>query len=287
MHEFLSHHLVEPNTLSTVVIDEVNSLVKSSGGNEYHIVNGIPVVIDTSTKEAQHVRHYTTDAEQFDYFEERDAATEHDEERLRQTILRRVDKYTQSVLDVGCGRAWVARALCPRGVFVCSMDVSTTNPRKALEIYPFSNHAALVADAYALPFRDGTFDCVIGSEIIEHVPDPAGFVKELLRVVKRGGKLIVSTPYKEKIKYVLCIHCNQKTPLHAHIHSFDERVLKLLNDRDDISYSWETLGNKVLLFARTYIALKYLPYPLWRLLDTLANLIINKRLHIVVEWTRD
>ena len=111
----------------------------------------------------------------------------------------------------------------PKGVNVYSLDISETNPAKAVKLYPLENHFAIAADSFHLPFTDGSFDCVIASEIIEHIVDPAKFIKELFRVVKKGGQLIITTPYKEKIIYYLCIHCNNKTPAHAHIHSFDEK----------------------------------------------------------------
>jgi hypothetical protein len=48
---------------------------------------------------------------------------------------------------------------------------------------------------------------------------------EMWRVVRPGGRVLISTPYRERIRYVLCIHCNQPTPIHAHLNSFDEHRL--------------------------------------------------------------
>jgi len=45
-----------------------------------------------------------------------------------------------------------------------------------------------------LPFRDGEFDAVLCFETVEHMPEPAAFVKELARVVKPGGRLLLTTP---------------------------------------------------------------------------------------------
>jgi ubiquinone/menaquinone biosynthesis C-methylase UbiE len=109
---------------------------------------------------------------------------------------------------------------------------------------------------------------VIASEIIEHVFDPSAFVKELFRVVKKGGSLVVTTPYKEKIIYYLCVHCNQKTPANAHIHSFDEMKLEGLYSGNDLeSFKYETFGNKVLIFLRSYIILEFFPFWLWKIKD--------------------
>ncbi|MEI7652774.1 MAG: class I SAM-dependent methyltransferase [bacterium] len=45
-----------------------------------------------------------------------------------------------------------------------------------------------------LPFEDGTFNCVIAGEIIEHLYDVNSFIKEIHRVLKPGGQLIITTP---------------------------------------------------------------------------------------------
>ena len=49
-------------------------------------------------------------------------------------------------------------------------------------------------DGLPLPFRDGEFDAVLCFETVEHMPEPAAFVKELARVVKSGGRLLLTTP---------------------------------------------------------------------------------------------
>ena len=181
-----------------------------------------------------YTEHYEKDASEFDYFEKRKGATAHDERRVREFIISKVGKNVNSILDVGCGRAWVADHFLRKGVKVYSLDISITNPAKAVKLYPSENHSGIVADSFRLPFADNSFDCVIASEIIEHVINPAEFIKELFRVVKKGGELIITTPYKEKIQYYLCIHCNKKTPANAHLHSFDEKILEGLYKGDEI-----------------------------------------------------
>jgi len=232
----------------------------------------------------RYAEHYKKDADEFDYFEERNGATEHDERRLREYIIPLIPDSADTILDVGCGSAWIAKNMLPKKKKVISLDISVTNPQKALSIYPSLNHSGLTADSFTLPFKDNTFDCIVASEIIEHVVSPADFVKELLRVLKPSGKLIISTPYKEKIQYVLCIHCNKTTPLHSHIHSFDEKML--MSYPVNCKTILHKTGNKALLHLRTYILLKYLPFKLWNITDKLANAIIPKQAHIIAEYKK-
>ncbi len=161
--------------------------------------------------------HYQTDAEVFDYFAGwEDPAAVHENRRLHETILHQQPAQVKRVLDVGCGAAWVAAHFADQGVEVYSMDVSTINPKRALEKHPFQGHLGVVADVFHLPFQEGVFDLIIASEIIEHVPDPKQFLAQLLPALAPGGKLVITTPHDEKLAYSLCVHCNQATPHHGH-----------------------------------------------------------------------
>lgn len=234
-----------------------------------------------------YIEHYKTDAEKFDYFEERKGATEHDERRVHEFIESYINGKTKVILDVGCGSAWAAKTFLAKNKKVISFDISHINVKKALDIYPDKNHTGLNGDSFFIPLKSNSIDCVIASEIIEHVVLPENFVKELFRVVKPGGCLIITTPYKEVLRYSLCIHCNQKTPINAHIHSFDENILNgFLHDSEVKCKEWNIFGNKVLIFVRTYVILKYLPFTLWKFADKFANLLLNKPAHILIKYTK-
>lgn len=92
------------------------------------------------------------------------------------------------VLDVACGTGYGTAMLGAVGV-----DVSLDALRYA------RRHPAryVAADAARLPFRCGDFDAVVSFETIEHVVDPVRFVAECVRVLKPGGRLLVSTPNRE------------------------------------------------------------------------------------------
>ena len=53
---------------------------------------------------------------------------------------------------------------------------------------------AVQGDALALPFPDGTFDRVIASEVLEHIPDDVAAMRELARVLRPGGTMAVTVP---------------------------------------------------------------------------------------------
>ncbi len=231
-----------------------------------------------------YVEHYHLDALESDYFAPpEDPATVHESDRLHEEILRHLPASAQVVLDVGCGSAWVARELLPRKEAVISFDIALRNTTEALKRYPATNHVAVTGDAFDLPFRDNSIDAVISSEVMEHVPDVPSYLQNLLRVVKPGGTIVISTPYDEKIQYSLCIHCNRPTPLHAHLHSFNERLIAtLLEPFAGVTYRTFTLSNKALLHLRTHKVLRHLPFRAWRSVDALANRVVKKPSRLVI-----
>jgi SAM-dependent methyltransferase len=267
-----------------------DSCVCSKCNRSYTFDGDVPVFVTDQKNhnpDFDYLAHYRADNEEFDYFSEKGAASMHEERRLREVITRRVPDTARTIVDVGCGNAWVAGAFLPRQRRVFSVDITAVNPGKALERYPSSNHFAMAADAYHLPFRDRSVDCVIAAEIIEHVVDPAAFVSALMRIVRPGGCLIVTTPYRERIRKTLCIHCNRVTPLDSHLHSFSEDILTALHPepgKGDVT--WITFSNKALTMLRTHVLLKYMPHRVWRGIDAIFNRFTGKSHRILVKYSR-
>ena len=239
-------------------------------------------VNDLSPSES-YISHYEKDALVFDYFEvPADPATVHENRRLHETILSFVPDGKQSVLDIGCGNAWAAAALARHAQVFISLDIASENLIKAKQLVPAANHVAVRGDVINLPFKSNSIDTIISAEVIEHVHDTKAYLDSIIRVLKPGGRAILSTPYNETIQYSLCIHCNNETPLHAHLHSFVESSLdKYIAAQANISLRALTVSNKVLVFARTHPFMKRLPYKAWKFVDGIANKIIKKPLRLI------
>lgn len=292
---------IKCNHDNITVSPEGDELICTNCKQTYPIHNQIPLMLQNNEEpnliESEihkkqgtvfnYIDHYQKDAVDFDYFQVRESGTEHSEERVREYILSQIPKKTKNILDVGCGKAWVAKLCCPKNIEVVSMDIALTNVAKALKKYPFDNHSSVVADVFTLPFKENSFDCIIASEIIEHVVYPDIFVKNLMQILKPGGVLIITTPYKEKLNYSLCIHCNKLTPRHAHIHSFDEKILKeLYNDSDVKSFEYITFGNKVLMHLRTHVFLRFLHFIIWKAIDKIVGFMYKAPASILVKWKK-
>jgi len=104
------------------------------------------------------------------------------------------------VLDAGCGEGRHCFGSLERGARVVGLDLDRDSLRlaarrlrgRAGELGRLG--AMLQGDAFALPFRDGTFDRVICSEVMEHVHDYVAAARELARVTRPGGRLAITIP---------------------------------------------------------------------------------------------
>lgn len=98
------------------------------------------------------------------------------------------------VLDVGCGIGGSSRILAKDyGFEVTGITISPQQVKRAQELTPPEVTARFqLDDAMSLSFPDGTFDAVWCIEAGPHIPDKARFAKELLRVLKPGGILVVA-----------------------------------------------------------------------------------------------
>ena len=210
----------------------------------------------------------------------------HSERRRLQVISRLLPKAGISrVLDVGCGNGELSEILSNRGLSVTATDLgfdsihraSSKIIKKNLKI-PF-----VQGDIYRLPYDDHIFDAVVASEIVEHLEKPQDAMLEVARVLRPGGYFICSTPYRERLRYTICIHCNKKTPVNAHLHSFDDKVFG--NLLKEAGFSIEKITKFSNRFAEYFgipgITFK-LPYVIWRFIDTFFCGLLGKQSFMVI-----
>ena len=118
------------------------------------------------------------------------------------------------VLDLGCGEgrhvisAFVAADVTAVGVDLCLNDLKTAQSKFADFAEPANEAKGFglsQANALQLPFADNSFDKIICSEVLEHIPDYRSVLKEIERVLKPGGLFCASVPraWPERICWAL------------------------------------------------------------------------------------
>lgn len=175
-----------------------------------------------------------------------------------------------SVLDVGCGDGYLLSRIASTGAVLSGADIAETRLEQART--RFSEDALAPtwfrAPAESIPCENGAFDCVVSSEVLEHLPDPGLAAREAFRIIKPAGTYVVTVPYRENIVQHLCVHCGELTPQYGHLHRFDGDSLRgLLEDAGFVDVEWEpfvSLNNKRAI-ARSL--LRPLPDRLWLIID--------------------
>ena len=117
-------------------------------------------------------------------------------------LIRPYLKVGSQLLEIGCGAGNLLLQATVRGSYPVALDLSMqalTFVRSRLEEAQSSNEApggfaCIQAFGEALPWEDESFDCILMSEVIEHLEMPQISVREAVRVLSPGGRLLITTP---------------------------------------------------------------------------------------------
>lgn len=100
----------------------------------------------------------------------------------------------KDVLDVGCNTGYGTMRFVPVARLVVGVDVSPRAIEAARLRESDGRPEFVLTSGFALPFSEAAFDLVTSFQVLEHVPDPTAFLRELARVTRPGGTVILATP---------------------------------------------------------------------------------------------
>lgn len=147
------------------------------------------------------------------------------------------------VLDMGCGGGRHAFEAWRRGATVVALDYSEGELKEVRGVLGAMLEAgelphgpseagvggAVNGDALSLPFPDDAFDCIVASEVLEHLWADTVAIAELVRVLKPGGRMAVTVPtrWPERVCWALDHAYNDTPGGHVRIYRQHELEAKL------------------------------------------------------------
>ncbi|MBJ7308083.1 MAG: class I SAM-dependent methyltransferase [Acidimicrobiia bacterium] len=142
------------------------------------------------------------------------------------------------LLDLGCGFGRHAFEALRRGARVVACDMAVPEleqvsatafaMKEAGEIAPTLSCTSVAGDGTKLPFADASFDRIIASEVMEHVPDDAAALTEFIRVLRPGGTIAITVPaeFPEKICWRLSDEYYAPKSVGGHVRIYAESELR-------------------------------------------------------------
>ncbi|HEY1592857.1 MAG TPA: methyltransferase domain-containing protein [Solirubrobacteraceae bacterium] len=146
-----------------------------------------------------------------------------DWQRRRRFLLDAIEP-GERVLDLGSGAGDFTKEIVRAGARAVGVEVAEAAIARARSRHPELDFRLAPIDG-PLPLDEGEFDVVFSSEVIEHVADTARWLSEVRRALRRGGRLLLTTPSHGRIRVALVGVERFSEPLGDHLHLYTRRSL--------------------------------------------------------------
>jgi len=146
---------------------------------------------------------------------------------LKQILKQITINQNTDILEIGCNRGYLTDLLKNLSTSVIGVDINHSIITSSKKSY------LRVMDACNLKFPAGSFNVIISTHTIEHIPDTLLFIKEMGRVLKKGGFIILIYPWEPIRGYtvlpeVLLMNRSIKECRKIHLHAFTPSKIKSL-----------------------------------------------------------
>ncbi|HEX5622155.1 MAG TPA: class I SAM-dependent methyltransferase [Solirubrobacteraceae bacterium] len=151
----------------------------------------------------------------------------------RRALLLGEARRGERVLDLGCGSGRFVAALRDAGADAIGVELAEAALSRARANAPGADLRLVEPDG-SLPLEHASVDLVWCSEVLEHVPDTAHLLLEARRVLRSGGRLLVTVPYHGRVKNVLIALLRFDAhfdPLGQHVRFFTAHSLQTTLER--------------------------------------------------------
>lgn len=106
---------------------------------------------------------------------------------VHDSVLSLIKNRKGKILDLGCGTGIFSKRLLDMGFDAWACDLKGIHI-KGLHFNKIDLNKSL------LPYKNDSFDIVVSMEVIEHIENPYSFIREVHRILKKGGTAIITTP---------------------------------------------------------------------------------------------
>jgi SAM-dependent methyltransferase len=127
--------------------------------------------------------------------------------------------FSGRLLDIGCGNSPFRHLLDPRISEYQGIDVERASS------FGYRNPETIYYDGRVIPFADQSFDAFLCTEVLEHVLEPSEVIREMHRILKRGGFGIITIPWSARFHY-------QPFDYHRYTPSALEAIFQPFEDRE-------------------------------------------------------
>ena len=138
-----------------------------------------------------------------------------------------------------------------------------------LNIGPFPN-VDIVADAHHLPYADESVDAIYCIAVLEHLSEPVTAIREMFRVLKKGGKILVDTPFLQG--YHGYPHHYQNFTLTGQKHIFEANNFVIIDSGVSVGPTY-TMSGLSLLFVRSYMP-TFISWPLCKMMNLAWSIVL-------------
>ncbi|OGK09768.1 hypothetical protein A2767_05780 [Candidatus Roizmanbacteria bacterium RIFCSPHIGHO2_01_FULL_35_10] len=116
----------------------------------------------------------------------------------------------KSIMDVGCGTGLYTSIFNINKNKIFGLDIDDHRKKEYQANFIFKKYGG-----NKIPFRSNYFDFVVSFDVLEHVEDDVNFIKEINRVIKKGGQCLITTPNRYRLSNFIKILIGQapKYPL--------------------------------------------------------------------------
>lgn len=141
-----------------------------------------------------------------------------------------IEKYRRNgrLLDVGCATGAFMSSARMRGWEPSGVELSSISASYGREVEHLDIHVGTLFNA---GFASGYFDVVTMWEVIEHLPTPTGYLREVRRILREGGAVLLSTPNVNSLTRLIIGKKWEVISPEEHLHLFSERTVKALFER--------------------------------------------------------